>query len=483
MSHTFYFYDYETFGVDPARDWPAQFAGIRTDPDFKEIEEPLELFCKLPEDQLPHPEACLVTGLTPQKVNQKGICEAGFIGRIHQEFARPNTCVLGYNTLRFDDEVTRYSLYRNFFDPYAREWQNGCSRWDLIDVVRLCAALRPEGIVWPKREDGSNSFKLEELTRANGISHADAHDAVSDVRATIAMAKLCRQAQPELFNFALHHRKKAEVAKLLNINIARPRPVVHVSGMFPAIRNCLAVVAPLAPHPTNNNGVLVYDLSVDPEPLLSLTAEEIHKRIYTSNEELVAEGKERIPVKTVHINKCPIVAPLGVIKDDWERLEINRRACEQHYSQLFDDREALARVRQKLQDVFSRNDFPVSDDPDHRLYGGFFPNQDKPLIEHVRNTSPEHLSGMVLPFSDDRLEEMLFRYRARNWPELLSEEEKCHWGQFRSQRLRHGCGGDSLDLQTYHAHLEQLLGGEASESRRQVLRDLQAYGHYLEGQL
>ncbi len=476
MSETFYFYDYETFGVDPARDWPAQFAGIRTDSDFNEIEEPLELFCCLPDDQLPHPEACLVTGITPDTVNKKGICEAEFIGRIHQEFARPNTCVMGYNTLRFDDEVTRYSLYRNFYDPYAREWQNGCSRWDLIDVVRLCAALRPEGIVWPKREDGAHSFKLEELAEANGIAHAEAHDAVSDVRATIAMARLCREKQPRLFEFALYNRKKVEVAKRLNLHVARPEPVVHISGRYPAARNCLALIAPLTPHPVNRNGVVVYDLSVDPEPLLSLSAEEIHRRIYTSTEELQEEGLERIPVKLVHINRCPIIAPKGVIKDDWQRLSLDRATCERNYEKLFGDQNALREVRGKLHQVFSSSDFIESDDPDHKLYGGFFPNDDKPRIEQVRTTAPEHLGNLLLSFSDDRLEEMLFRYRARNWPQLLTEEERNRWNDFRGQRLLQGGGGSSHNLQSFQSHLSQLLSQEGSARNRKILEELQVYG-------
>ena len=480
MSDTFYFYDYETYGTDPARDWPAQFAGIRTDADFNEIEEPLELFCRLPDDQLPHPEACMITGLTPSQVNPKGLCEADFIGRIHQEFARPNTCVVGYNSIRFDDEVTRYSLYRNFFDPYAREWQNGCSRWDLIDVIRLCAALRPDGINWPVREDGATSFKLEDLTQANGISHADAHDAVSDVRATIAMAKLCKEAQPRLFNYALENRSKVKAAQLLNVNVTRPNAVVHISGMFPAARHCLGVVAALAPHPTNRNGVLAYDLSVDPEPLLALSADEIRHRIYTPTVDLEVEGIQRIPIKTVHINKCPIIAPLKVIQNDWGRFSLDESVCRKNYASLFDDREVLAEVRRKLHEVFSSSDFDNSDDPDHRLYGGFFPNQDKPLIEQVRKTRPENLSDLTLPFTDDRLEEMLFRYRARNWPELLSADDKERWDEFRKLRITQGCGGLSLDLQTYQARLEQMLAQEESEQKRSVLKELQAYGYQLE---
>src|SRR5690606_22124338 len=143
--------------------------------------EPLVIYCQPTEDMLPQPEACLITGITPQKAKSEGIREVEFIRLIHEQFSKPDTCVAGYNSIRFDDEVTRNTLYRNFFDPYAREWQNGCSRWDLIDVMRLAYALRPDGIQWPTREDGLPSFRLEDLTRANGVEHEAAHDAMSDV--------------------------------------------------------------------------------------------------------------------------------------------------------------------------------------------------------------------------------------------------------------------------------------------------------------
>ena len=191
---TYYWHDYETFGIDPQRDRPVQFAGLRTDENFNIIDEPLVIFCKPTSDYLPNPDACLITGISPQLAYQKGVCEAEFIAQINKQMAQPHTCTLGYNTLRFDDEVTRHCLYRNFYDPYAREWQNGNSRWDMIDVVRAARALRPEGIHWPVDEQGIANIRLDQLTIANNIAHEAAHDALSDVYATINVAKLIKQA-------------------------------------------------------------------------------------------------------------------------------------------------------------------------------------------------------------------------------------------------------------------------------------------------
>jgi len=208
LPETLYWHDYETFGADPSRDRPVQFAGLRTDLDLNRIGEPLVLYARPANDFLPQPQACLVTGISPQLALERGVPECEFIERILQELARPGTCGAGYNSLRFDDEVTRYTLYRNFHDPYAREWQHGNSRWDIIDLVRTACALRPEGIEWPLREDGLPSFRLEDLTGANGISHGAAHDALADVEATIALARLVRQRQPCITNLRLRTELK-----------------------------------------------------------------------------------------------------------------------------------------------------------------------------------------------------------------------------------------------------------------------------------
>ena len=305
---TFFWHDYETFGTDPQRDRVCQFAGIRTDYDFNVIGEPVMAYCKLANDYLPHPEACLITGITPQLANAEGLCEAEFCDIVHNELATPNTCSLGYNSLRFDDEVTRNLLYRNFYDAYAREWQNNNSRWDMIDIVRATYALRPEGINWPVNADGVVTFRLEELTKANNISHTHAHDALADVYATIAMARLIRDSQPKLFQYLFSLRSKSAVQDLLKVGSFTP--LVHISGRFPTIKHCLAIILPICVHPTNRNEVIVYDLSVDPAALLELTATEIQQRLFVANDAL-PEGVERIPLKTVHINKAPVLAPIS----------------------------------------------------------------------------------------------------------------------------------------------------------------------------
>lgn len=470
--NTFYWHDYETFGIDPQRDRPVQFAGVRTDADFNVIADPFLVYCKPTPDYLPNPDACLITGISPQLALQKGVCEAEFIALIHQQMAQPNTCTLGYNSLRFDDEVTRNCLYRNFYDPYAREWQNGNSRWDIIDVVRAARALRPAGIIWPVNEEGKPTVKLDQLTVANGIAHESAHDALSDVYATIAVAKLVRQAQPKLFQFLMQHRVKTKVLELLQLGSFKP--VVHISGRYPAAKNCLAIVLPICKHPINPNGVIVYDLSVDPEPLLSLSVADIQQRLFTATEDL-PEGVVRIPLKTVHSNKCPVLAPVSVIKpDDAERLAIDMAVCLANIDKI----KRASGLVEKLAAVFSGQDYAgQAIDPDLAIYsGGFFSESDKQKMAKIRALSPHQLAITAFQFTDPRLPEMLFRYRARNYPETLDTEGQMRWEAFCNSRLTGLVPGAEMTRDAYLMRLQELREANAPADMLNALVD---YGQHL----
>ncbi|WP_027856157.1 exodeoxyribonuclease I [Marinobacterium jannaschii] len=468
---TFFWHDYETSGADPRRDRPMQFAGIRTDADLNIIEEPVMFYCKPADDLLPHPDACLITGITPQDALREGVSEAEFISRVHLELARPGTCGVGYNSLRFDDEVTRNTLYRNFYDPYAREWQNGCSRWDIIDMMRLTRALRPEGIHWPTYEDGTPSLRLEDLTKANGIDHGNAHDALSDVYATIEMAKLVRDKQPKLYEYVLNNRGKQAIGRM--IDVSTYKPVLHVSSRYPAEWGNCAIVAPLANHPTNRNGVIVWDLREDPRALLDLPVEEIRRLLYTARADM-AEGAPRIALKQLHINKCPIVAPAGMLNTaEAQRLNIDGDICRTHLQML----RGSDGLREKVAEVFNENRFEADNDPDLMIYsGGFFGDSDRSAMERIRNASPEELMQLDPGFQDARLEEMLLRYKARNFPATLIDEERVQWEEYRKQKLLEGGGNGFLTFAKYYERLNELYTDTDLSARdRTILEELAIY--------
>jgi exodeoxyribonuclease-1 len=480
LPETFYWHDYETFGADPSRDRPVQFAGLRTDHELNPVGEPLVLFARPADDVLPHPQACLVTGISPQQALAEGVPESEFITRVHRELAEPGTCGAGYNSLRFDDEVTRYTLYRNFYDPYAREWQNGNSRWDIIDLVRTANALRPEGIEWPLREDGLPSFRLEDLTAANGISHEAAHDALSDVHATIALARLVRQRQPRLYDYVLQHRDKQSAQALLDLDTMKP--VLHVSGMFGAARHNIALIAPLAVHPVNRNEIICYDLSVDPAPLLELEPEALAQWLFSRADQL-PPGVERPGLKSVHINRCPVLVTAKMADPATaERLGISGQRCREHLAALRAMRAADSKgFTARIQSIVTGRSFAPVTDPDRMLYsGGFFSAHDRRLMDTVSTSSPQELASASFPFEDPRLEEMLFRYRARNYPASLDAQERARWEEYRFARLTEPDGGGSICMEDYQAMIEQLLeSGELSPDQQQLMQQLQDYGDSL----
>ena len=431
-THTFFWHDYETFGLSPRTDRPSQFAGIRTDSELNEIGAPLMVYCQPPGDYVPSAESTLITGITPQYCAQQGVPEHQFAAQVHAALSEGGTVGVGYNTIRFDDEFTRHLLWRNLYDPYGREWQNRCGRWDLLDVLRAYRALRPDGIVWPTAVDTKNggtypSLKLTDLTTANGIAHEGAHDALSDVRATIAMARLARNANPKLFDacFALH--KKDAVSEAIGLIGAQGKPFVHISKQYPAERGNIALVWPLAAHPTNKNEIIVWDLSADPRELAQLTPDDVKLRLFTKTEDLPA-GVTRLPIKTIHINKSPMVfANLKVLSPEqaahWG-VDVNAaHANAAHMAALL--------VSQNLwplwESVFAAREFEPDDNVDHGLYQGFIGNEDKRILERLRALSPADLAATQPVFKDARLTELLLRYRARNFPAYLTTDETAEW--------------------------------------------------------
>ena len=407
---TFFFYDLETSGLNPRADRIMQFAGQRTDMDLNPIGEPVNVLVKMTEDALPSPGAIGVTGITPQQTLADGMSEAKFAEFVTEEIFTPNTVAVGYNTVRFDDEFMRALFWRNFYDPYEFEWKDGRSRWDMLDVVRLTRALRPEGINWPFTEDGKPTNRLELLTKMNGLSHEHAHDALSDVYATIAVAKLIRDKQPELFKFLFGMRGKNDVKKLVNLD--DKKPFVYASGRYNNEFNKTTVVFPLTAG--RNGNILVYDLRY-------------------SIEEVKKESMFPI-VKELCLNKCPAVAPLGVLeKDDgWEKIGLSREKVQENLKKLLEHPEFAEKMREERE---KEEDFPPAEEPEAAIYEGFLNEPDRVKVAAVRNADEDRLADFHPGFDDARLADLLLHYKGRNYPRALAADEMEKWEEYRKARI------------------------------------------------
>jgi len=479
MADSFLFYDLETFGQDPRRTRIAQFAAIRTDADLNMIDEPVSFYVKPADDLLPSPIATLITGITPQHALAEGVGEAEAFARINDLMARPGTCTLGYNTLRFDDEFVRHGLFRNFFDPYEREWRNGNSRWDLLDMLRLVHALRPEGIAWPQREDGATSFKLEHLALANDVRVGDAHEALSDVHATIGMARLFKQAQPRLWDYALKLRDKRFVGSLLDVDALQP--VLHISMRYPAQRMCAAPVLPIARHPYISNRVIALDLEGDIDGLLALPSETLAARLYTRAADL-AEGEQRVPLKEVHLNKVPALVAWNHLRPaDHARLGIDVARVEANAARV---RAAGPALVEKVRQVNAGERVATPSDVDASLYDGFLADGDKALMSRLRTAPPTELAGYAERLKDPRMPELLFRYRARNHAQTLDAAERGRWNDYRRQRLLGDAGLGEQTLAGFRTELDALAVEHAADpTKLALLQHLRDWGNELEHSL
>lgn len=474
-SPTFLWYDFETFGTSPQKDLPCQFAAVRTDLELNIIGKPINIMSAIANDYLPHPEACLVTGITPQQTIRDGSNEADFAARIFEEMSVPNTCSVGFNSIRFDDEVSRYLFYRNFYDPYAREWRNGNSRWDLIDLARACYALRPDGINWPRREDGAPSFKLEALAAANNIGHDNAHDALSDVYATIALAKLIKDKQPRLFEYAFSLRNKHTVMQ--QIDISKPSVLLHISSKLAAVNGCCTWVMPIAKHPTNSNAYIAIDLSHDVETLLSDPPELIKQALYAPSD-TYETPEERPGLKLIHVNRSPFITTAkAMTEDNAKRLNLNRDKCLDNYRKLAQ----MPDLANKLVQVYEQEQYDAELDIDYALYsGGFLNDEDKRWCERVISSSPENLVTLANETQHSRLKRQLFRYRARNFPNTLTADEMVQWQHHRQARLTDPAFNGSITIESYLIRLEQLAHEHADNPEKQaILRALYQYAENL----
>lgn len=462
MAATFFFYDLETSGLNARRDRVMQFAGQRTDMDLKPLGDPFNILVKLNDDTLPTPEAIMVTGITPQQTVQDGLTEAEFAKLLQNEVFTPDTITVGFNNIRFDDEFIRALFWRNFYDPYEWAWKDGRSRWDLLDIVRLTRALRPEGINWPV-VDGKPVNKLELITAENGMDHKKAHDALSDVEALIQVTALIKERQPQLYQYLLDMRTKDKIKQLINLD--DKKPFIYTSGRYDGQFNKTTIAFPLTSG--KNGNVVVYDLRHDPARFVDLSVGDLKKRLYAPYEERKKEGFVPIPVKELQYNRAPAVAPIGVLttNDGWEKLSLTQEQIEKHKKALL----AAPHFAENIRTLYEqRPEYAKSSDAEELLYDGFVGDVDRVRIEAVRNATERELADFHPEFTDERLPSLLLHYKARNFPKTLSEDEMIAWDTWRAGHLQ-------AQLPAFVSALQRLAATITDDDKQFLLQELQLW--------
>ena len=471
----FLWYDLEAFGNNPWRDRISQFAAIRTDSNFNILEQH-SFFCKPPIDRLPKPEACLVTGITPQYTAEHGIAENEFAKKVAAIFAKGNTCRTGYNSIRFDDEMCRSLFYRNFINPYNSEWQSGNSRWDLLDLVRLVYACYPDTLVWPKNAEGNVLFKLELLAKANNltanIKDYVAHEALSDIKVTIELAKLIKSKQPRLFDYCLNNRKKDSIKKLLAD--FGDTPYLHISGRFPAKLACASLVATLFVHPKVPTQFIIADLRYDPKPWLDLNLEQLQQSLYGTREDLEANNLQRLPIKTINLSHCPIVATAKLVNAERaEHLAIDPEQCTANL-QIWQS-QSIQPLQQNILNLYSQDYKKSDNDVETDLYGKFIDNKDERQFQDIHNAN---FDNVVL--ADPRLQALLIRYKAQHFSDSLTNDQTITWQNYCKQNII--AGGDKLiNIEQYRQQLKDIE--QTPNIDTNIIEQLKDWGELLNGKL
>lgn len=439
-----------------------QFAGQRTSLDLEPIGEPVNRLVKMTDDCLPNPEAIMVTGITPQQTREDGYEEAEFAKFLNEAVFTQDTIVVGFNSIRFDDEFIRYFLWRNFYDPYEWAWRDGRSRWDMLDIVRMTRALRPEGITWPVN-DGVATNRLELLTKANNLDHFKAHDALSDVEALIAVTRLIKEKQSSLYSYLFNMRDKKLVQKLVNLD--DKKPFVYTSGRYEAEFNKTTVAFPLTSG--KNGNVVVYDLRYDPKPLLNMSVKELKNKLYATREERMAPDFVKLPVKEMQYNRAPAVAPLGVLSqgNGWDKISLDEDTIAKNQRILLSSPAFAENIRTIFE---GREEFKKSSDPEAQLYDSFVPDIDKVRIEAVRNADERILADFHPEFVDERLDSLLLHYKARNFPSSLSQDEAISWEKWRLSKV-------NARLKSYGESLYKLSTEITDDRKSFALQELQLW--------
>lgn len=468
---SFVIYDLETSDRSAQEGQIVQYASVRTDLEFNPIEEPINVLIKPNDTSLWSPEAVLVHGITPQKALKEGMTEKEFLDFFHSQINIGNTIYAGFNNISFDNDFMRFLHYRNYRDAYDIEYDNGNSKFDFLPAARMQRAVRPDGVEWPFKEDGTPVNTLVSLTEANNITHDDAHDAESDVLGTKDLAKLLSEKQ-KLMAYLLENRHKGKLQYFFNNNknflyadSRVPKDYMHVS-MFTTL------VA------LDNNTILAYDLRHDPTEFLELSVEQLAARMkYSKDSDL-----KRLPVQEIKLNKCPAVVPAAVAKEEsvQENIKFDYAEAMKNYQKIVSDQADFTSRIINARDIIEKEKRTKYAEADKKkpaealLYSKFVSTPDSIVSEKIRRASPDEIISFGSQLSDSRLKAMLPRYKARNFPKSLTSEERSQHDEYVRTLLLEG--GEKSKFAKYQKKIGQLMTAEGRTLQENfLLNELKLY--------
>ena len=450
---TYYFYDLETSGLQPGQDRIMQFAGQRLDDRLQPLGDVCQFLIKLSDDIIPNPEAILIHRITPQESRLEGVSEPQFLKWLHKNVLWPETILVGYGSMEFDDDFLRFLHYRNFYDWTSWPGQT----WDIYRALRLTRDLHPEGINWPK-VNGQASLKLRDLTRANRIAHHQVHSAEGDTLATVEVARLLKDRQPDFYNRLLEICLAGEDRQLATSG----QPFVYSGFYQPSAGPLTTVATAIAEDAGFPNDLIVYDLRYDPKAYADKSTNEILS--------LIKNRHQPSPWRRLRLDRQPLVGRLeSLTAASWQRLGLNKATVKAHHQLLLD-----SGLAQRLPNFFSPPPAPSRLDVDRRLPSQPLPEADRALADQVRQAGPGSLQELTsLRFQSPGLNQLLTLYCARNFPGLLTSAQLSDWEGYKRRKF---FGGQPSRLDTFGSQLQKLAQTHQSDPGKiNLLLELQLY--------
>lgn len=400
------FYDTETTGTETYFDQILQFAAIKTDVDLNVIDR-FEIRCRILPHVVPAPGALRVTGVTPtQLINPSLPSHYEMVRAIRSKLLSWSPAMfLGWNTIDFDEDLIRQALYKTLHNPYLTN-RDGNSRSDVMRMAQACSLTAPFALTFPLGDGGKKIFKLDRFAPSNGFSHEQAHDAMGDVEATIFLAKLLMEKAPDVWSSFMRFSTKAAVVDYIN-----EERVFCFSDFYFGNPFSYATTV-LGQNKGNPAEWYIYDLSIDPTSLLSLTDSKLKSRLAASPK----------VVRKLKSNGVPMLLPFEDAPDICKGRNLGFKALEQRADMLRTGSEACERLVSAFESL--KIEYPVSPHVEKQIYNGFIDQADEKLMNEFHEVEWSKRHAIVEKFQDTRLRTIGKRLIHLERPDLLEDSAR-----------------------------------------------------------
>lgn len=454
---SFIFYDTETTGTHTAFDQILQFAAIYTDEELNEIER-FEIRCRLLPNIVPSPGAMRVTRLKVSQLTDTTLpSHYEMMCSIRQKLLEwsPST-FLGYNTIKFDENLLRQAFYQTLHPLYLTNTL-GNSRTDIMRIAQAASVYAPGALVIPNNADGKPNYKLDRLAPANGFEHEDAHEALSDVEATLHIAKLILKRSPDVWSAFMRFSTKAAVADYASNEQAFCLTEFYYGDAYSWL------VAPLGASAMNSSEFYVYNLGVDPNSLSSLKNTELIARLNTLPK----------PVRTIRTNAAPMIFSLDDAPHSASGKSLSQEELDRRVSIL----EADLALKKRLITVFeqTKQEWPASPHVEEQIYNGFYQRDDEELREAFHTVDWTKRKELVERFEDQRLKKLGSQLIYAEQPEVLDPTLRLKHDREIAKKIAYA--NPELPWLTLPEALEEIevLINSASNTERLMLIEHQKY--------